>query len=166
MLLVLFMVGTVVLVSSLGLFGFGAASMLGSDAGSSVEESGYTPFSSVPDEAPPDISGRKGMKWVRNAPPGLADTSAAFATARLLAAQGEQHLDAARAADAAGDSAEARSLRKQAKEAYDTAFTDTAGWEMELVKAWSDKDIQVRDIQRERTRWMDRIIALHKTTGR
>jgi hypothetical protein len=106
------------------------------------------------------------MKWVNNAPEGLASSSAAFLAARKLAVEGERHLADARAADAAGKSEEGRAHRKEAKVAYDAAFTDTAAWEMEIIASYTDKDRQVRDIQRERTKWMDRIIALHKTTGR
>ena len=126
----------------------------------------YAPFPSVPEESPPEISSRPGMKWVNNAPKGLASSSVAFAKARELAAKGAKHLADARTADAAGKSEEARAHRKDAKAAYDAAFTDTAAWEMEILAAYTDKDRQVREIQRERTKWMDRIIALHKTTGR
>jgi hypothetical protein len=129
-------------------------------------EPAHVPFSGIPDEAPPDISNRPGMKWVNNAPEGLASSSAAFGIARKLAAEGKKHLAEARSADAAGKSDEGRAHRKEAKLAYDTAFTDTAAWEMEIIAAYTDRDRQVRDIQRERTAWMDRIIALHKTTGR
>lgn len=127
---------------------------------------GHVPFANVAEEAPPDISNRPGMHWLDNAPPGLADSSAAFAAARKLAAQGEKFLLDARAADAAGDSSKAREFRKQAKAAYDKGFEDTAGWEMEIEAAFSDRDRQVEAIKKERTRWMQRIIALHKTTGR
>jgi len=142
--------------------------MIAADSAASGQtaEPAYVPFSSIPEESPPDISNRPGMKWVSNAPAGLASSSAAFDKARELAAEGEKLLSDARLADAAGKSEEARALRKEAKLAYDTAFTDTAAWEMEILASYTDRDRQVRDIQRERTKWMDRIIALHKTTGR
>ena len=130
------------------------------------EEPSYVPFANVKDEAPPDPSNRLGSRWVNNAPEGLAASSAAFAVARKLAAQGEKFLADARAADAAGDSTKARGLRKQAHTAYDQAFTDTAMWEIEIEEAYSDKDRQVEQIKKERSRWMARVIALHKTTGR
>ena len=117
------------------------------------------------DEAPPPpLSGRGGL--ANNAPPGLAESSSAFAAARALAVQGEQHLAAARAADASGDATKARGLRKQAHVAYNQAFEDTALWEMELEEKYSDRDRQVLSIKKERSRWMQKIIALHKTTGR
>jgi hypothetical protein len=154
-------------VALLGLGYFGSLMIAeGSNASGPAEAPAYVPFSSVPDESPPDISNRPGMKWVNNAPADLALSSSAFAIARKLAAKGAQHLVDARSADAAGNSDEGRTQRKAAKVAYDTAFTDTAAWEMEILAAYTDKDRQVRDIQRERTKWMDRIIALHKTTGR
>jgi hypothetical protein len=157
-------------VALLGLGYFGSLMIAegsnGPGGSGSAEAPAYVPFSSVPEESPPDISNRPGMKWVNNAPADLALSSSAFATARKLAAKGAQHLVDARSADAAGNSDEGRVQRKAAKVAYDTAFTDTAAWEMELLEAYTDKDRQVRDIQRERTKWMDRIIALHKTTGR
>lgn len=163
-----FPVGGALAVVALLAVGYFGSQMI--SAGTSVpaapEAPGHVPFSSIPEEAPPDISNRTGMKWVNNAPAGLASSSAAFGKARKLAAEGEKHLADARAADASGKSDEGRSLRRSAKEAYDAAFTDTAAWEMEILAAYTDKDKQVRDIQRERTAWMKRIIALHKTTGR
>ena len=154
-------------VALLGLGYFGSQIIAeGSGPSGPTEAPAYVPFSGVPEESPPDISNRPGMKWVNNAPADLALSSSAFATARKLAAKGAQHLVDARSADAAGNSEEGRAQRKAAKVAYDTAFTDTAAWEMDILAAYTDKDRQVRDIQRERTKWMDRIIALHKTTGR
>jgi hypothetical protein len=145
---------------------FGSQMIAEGSAPEPVQEPSYVPFANVKDEAPPDLSNRLGSRWVKNAPEGLAASSAAFAAARRLAAQGEKFLAAARAADAAGDSAKARGLRKQAHTAYDQAFTDTAMWEMEIEEAYSDRDRQVEQIKKERSRWMARIIALHKTTGR
>lgn len=163
-----FPVGGALAVVALIAVGYFGSQIIASGSGgpSKPEAPTYVPFSSVAEESPPDISNRPGMKWVNNAPEGLASSSAAFDVARKLAAEGEKHLADARTADAAGKSEEGRAHRKDAKLAYDTAFTDTAAWEMEILAAYTDKDRQVRDIQRERTKWMDRIIALHKTTGR
>ena len=163
-----FPVGGALAVAALIAIGYFGSQMIeaGSAASAAPEEPAYVPFSNIPEESPPDLSNRTGTKWVNNAPEGLASSSAAFGTARKLAAEGEQHLVDARAADAAGKSEEGRAHRKEAKVAYDAAFTDTAAWEMELLAAYTDKDRQVRDIQKERTGWMKRIIALHKTTGR
>jgi len=126
----------------------------------------YVPFADLPEETAPDPSSRSGARWVDNAPAGLADSSAAFAAARRLAAEGERHLVAARAADAKGDSSGARDLRKQAHTAYNQAFEDTALWEMQIEGQYTDRDRQVEKIKKERSRWMQKIIALHKTTGR
>lgn len=163
-----FPVGGALAVVALIVIGYFGSQMIAADSAGSTTtaEDAYVPFSTIPDESPPDISNRRGMKWVNNAPAGLASSSAAFDKARKLAAEGEKLLAAARAADAAGKNSEGRAHRKGAKDAYDAAFTDTAAWEMEILAAYTDKDKQVRDIQRERTKWMDRIIALHKTTGR
>ena len=125
----------------------------------------FVPFADL-HEAPPDTSARSGARWVDNAPAGLAESSAAFAAARKLAAEGEQHLNAARAADAAGEASKARDFRKQAHTVYNQAFEDTALWEMEIEEKYSDRDRQVEKIKKERSRWMQKIIALHKTTGR
>ena len=38
--------------------------------------------------------------------------------------------------------------------------------EMEIEAAYSERDRQVEAIKKVRSRWMDKIIALHKTTGR
>jgi hypothetical protein len=37
---------------------------------------------------------------------------------------------------------------------------------MEIEAQYSDRDRQVEKIKKERSRWMQKIIALHKTTGR
>ena len=163
-----FPVGGALAVAGLIVIGYFGSQMIAAESAGSGQttEPAYVPFSSVPEESPPDITNRPGMKWVNNAPDGLASSSAAFGKARELAAKGEKHLADARLADAAGKSDEGRAHRKDPKLAYDTAFTDTAAWEMEILASYTDKDRQVRDIQRERTKWMDRIIALHKTTGR
>ena len=163
-----FPVGGALAVVALIAVGYFGSQMIaaGSAKPAAPEAPEYVPFSSVPDEAPPDLSNRQGSKWVNTAPEGLASGSAAFARGRELAAKGEKLLSDARAADAAGKSSEAREHRKAAKEAFDVAFTDTAPWELEIVSSYTDKDRQVRDIMRERSAWMKRIIALHKTTGR
>jgi hypothetical protein len=126
----------------------------------------YVPFAGLAEESAPDPASRSAARWVDNAPAGLAESSSAFAAARGLASKGEQHLIAARAADSKGDSSAARDLRKQAHAVYNQAFEDTAMWEMEIEEKYSDRDRQVEKIKKERSRWMQKIIALHKTTGR
>lgn len=146
---------------------FGSQMIAGEAVPQPAEKPGYVPFADVVEEAAP-LTGdnRPGRRWVDKAPAGLADSSVAFAEARKLAAQGEKFLVGARAADALGENGEARGLRKQAKAAYDKAFEDTAQWEMDIEEKYTDRDRQVEKIKAERTRWMTRIIALHKTTGR
>jgi len=131
-----------------------------------VQGGPYVPFAGLAEESAPDPSKRAGARWVDNAPAGLADSSSVFAAARSLAAEGEQHLLSARSADANGDSSRARELRKQAHAAFNKAFEDTAMWEMEIEGQYTDRDRQVEKIKKERSRWMQKIIALHKTTGR
>ena len=125
----------------------------------------YVPFADLKEEAP-DPTKRSGLRWVDNAPAGLAESSAVFAAARLLAAQGDQQLVAARKADSEGNASAARDLRKQAHASFNQAFEDTAMWEMEIEGQYTDRDRQVEKIKKERSRWMQKIIALHKTTGR
>jgi len=137
-----------------------------SSAESSSKDPSYVPFANVEKEAPPDPSSRPEARWIDKAPPGLADSSPAFAAARTLAAQAGKLLVDARAADAADDSTKARELRKQSHLTYNQAFEDTALWEEEIEAAYSDRDRQVEAIKKERSRWMQKIIALHKTTGR
>ena len=163
-----FPVGPAIGVVGLVLLAYFGSQMIAGDSAPPPppETSPYVPFSTVKDEAPPDPSNRPGRRWVDKAPAGLAESSAAFAAARKLAAQGEKFLVDARAADAAGDSSKASTLRKQAHAACNQAFADTAVWEMEIEAAYSDRDRQVEAIKKVRSRWMDKIIALHKTTGR
>lgn len=145
---------------------FGSQLVAQGEAAPPPKKPAYVPFADVPVEAPPDPSNRPGARWVNNAPEGLAGSSPAFAAARRLAAQGEKLLVDARTADAAGDSSKARDLRKQAHTVYNQAFEDTAVWEMEIEGQFTDRDRQVEAIKKERSRWMQKIIALHKTTGR
>ena len=145
---------------------FGSQMIAGGPAAPPLEVPSHIPFENVKDEAPPDPSNRTGRRWIDEAPPGLAGSSAAFAAARKLAALGEKLLVDARTAAAAGDSSKARTLRKQAHTTFNQAFEDTAAWEMEIEAAYSDRDRQVESIKKERPRWMQKIIALHKTTGR
>jgi hypothetical protein len=154
----------VVALIALAFFGTKAISVKPEEA--PVAKEPYVPFADLPDEAAPDPSARAGVRWVDNAPAGLAKSSPVFAAARLLALEGEQHLVAARAADSKGDASAARDLRKQAHAAYNKAFEDTAMWEMEIEGQHSDRDRQVEKIKKERSRWMQTVIALHKTTGR
>jgi len=153
-------------VALIGLAYFGTQAIATEPPPPPEPKAAYVPFADLADEAPPDPSSRPGARWVDNAPPGLSESSPAFAAARKLAAEGEQHLNAARAADAAGDASAARDLRKQAHATYNQAFEDTALWEMEIEGLYSDRDRQVEQIKKERSRWMQKIIALHKTTGR
>jgi len=145
---------------------FGTKAISGPPAPEPELKEPYVPFADLPDESAPDPSSRPEARWVDNAPAGLAGSSSAFAAARRLAAEGEQQLVAARAADSKGDSSAARALRKQAHAVYNQAFEDTALWEMEIEGKYSDRDRQVEKIKKERSRWMQKIIALHKTTGR
>ncbi len=154
----------VVALIALGVLGTKAVSIKPEQEAAPPEK--YEVFPELEEESAPDPSARSGARWVDNAPAGLAESSVAFAAARRLAAEGEQHLVAARSADAEGASSKARDLRKQAHAVYNQACEDTALWEMEIEGQYSDRDRQVEKIKKERSRWMQKIIALHKTTGR
>jgi len=120
----------------------------------------------VPDEEPPKTSGIGSPGSFTRAPSGLAASNPQWAEALTIAAAADELFAEAQKAKADGDHAAFQLKGKAAKETYDKAATLTAAWEEELLETYGERDPQVRDIQRTRTRWLDRLRVLHKTTGR
>jgi len=130
-------------------------------------KSGYMPFSDVPPEEPPTPGERvTDSGTYARAPNDLAASNPDWARALELAAEADGYFAQAQKAKADGDHALFNEKGKLAKETYDEAFTLTATWEEELFEKYGERDRQVREIVRARTRWIDRVRVLHKTTSR
>lgn len=123
-------------------------------------------FGDLPVEEPPVRAGGGGRKGATNrAPTGLANNDL-WIEALRTADEAATILAEASKAKTAGDHATWNTKGKQAKELYDKALMDTALWEEELMTEYGDTDRQVRKIMSIRTKWFDKLTALHKTTSR
>ena len=69
-------------------------------------------------------------------------------------------------AKANGDHSTWNEKGNEAKELYDRAIILTAAWEDQLMEEYGDTDRQVREIMSIRTKWIEKLTVLHKTTGR
>lgn len=123
-------------------------------------------FTSVPEEEPPSVTGGGPVGSFTRAPTGLAASNPDWAEALTVAEAADALFAEAQQAKQADDTATFQLKGKAAKETYDKAILMTAEWEEELLDKYGERDPQVRDIQRTRTRWIDRLRVLHKTTGR
>ncbi|MDP6762705.1 MAG: hypothetical protein QF860_07565 [Planctomycetota bacterium] len=128
-------------------------------------EPAHRPFSSVAEEAPP-APGGGGARLYDRAPSDLAASHAPWLEAQEIAREADGLFAQAQQAKQADDHAGFSAKGKAAKETYDRAFEMTAAWEEGLLASYGDRDRQVREIVRERNRWIDRVRVLHKTTGR
>ncbi|MFT7670732.1 MAG: hypothetical protein ACI8X5_003443 [Planctomycetota bacterium] len=99
------------------------------------------------------------------APEGLAD-SLEWKRAQGIAEEAFSVLDLAIKAKSTDNHSEWNEKGKRAKELFDEAITITASWEDELLESYGSKDRQVIAIQKERTKWFDKLRILHKTTSR
>jgi hypothetical protein len=134
-------------------------------AGEKAQE--YVPFANVPEEAPPEPRGGSSRPGrYPPAPEGLAASNPDWAKALAIAAEADGYFSAAQKAKAADETTTFLEQAKLAKQKYDEAFTLTAPWEDELFEKYGDRDPQVREIVRTRTRWADRLTVLHKSTPR
>jgi len=136
-------------------------------AAAAPAEPAYVPFADVPLEEPPTPGERAsdGGLYAR-APNDLAASNPDWARALALASTADGYFAEAQKAKADGDYALFNEKGKLAKETYDEAFTLTAAWEEDLFEKYGERDRQVRQIVRTRTRWIDRVRVLHKTTSR
>jgi hypothetical protein len=123
-------------------------------------------FGDLPIEEPPNMpAGNGSKKLVNTAPAGLADNPD-FLRARGIALEAAKKLEEAKKAKSAGDHGQWNIKAGESKELYDQAIIITAVWEEELLELYGDRDRQVKAIMNERSKWIDMLRTLHKTSGR
>lgn len=136
------------------------------DAPKAVVEA-RNPFADVPDEkAPAKNAGGGSSKYtfVSEAPDGLANNDN-WRAALKLAAEGEKLFEEAAQAKAAMDVAALNDKGRQAREKLTSAVEMTAVWEEELLEKYGDANLQVREIKRTRSGWIDKMRWLHKSSA-
>jgi hypothetical protein len=123
------------------------------------------PFADLPPDVPPSRRGNGAAPALELAPSGLK-ADPVWVAAVALAREGEGYFDEARTAKNAGQHALANEKGNLARAKFDQAVESTAVFEEELLAKYGDRDPQVRDIKRERTRWFERLDWLLKSVGR
>ena len=109
------------------------------------------PFSSVPDEAPPDLSGRGNRTGVKAGEGLLTDPT--WVQAKQLADEGYALAEESKAAEKAGDTASYQAKAGQGHDKFAEAVEMTAIWEEGLVEKHGDGDPVVKGIMKVRSRW-------------
>ncbi len=124
-------------------------------------------YGDLPEEEPP-VPGARGSGRKRStnrAPSGLADNTKWLEALRIADEAAVIFASAAKS-KANGDHSAWNEKGNEAKELYDRAIILTAAWEDELMEKYGDTDRQVREIMSIRTKWIEKLTVLHKTTGR
>ncbi|MFT7484399.1 MAG: hypothetical protein ACI9F9_000239 [Candidatus Paceibacteria bacterium] len=123
-------------------------------------------FGDLPVELPPvREKGRAPRRMVDNSPAGLTD-NAQWVKAQGVVLEAAKVLAEAKTAKAAGDHGAWADQGTKSKQLYDEAIIMTADWELGLIEKYGDNDRQVDAIMKERSKWIDMLRILHKTTGR
>lgn len=124
-------------------------------------------FGDLPEEEPPPprVHGAGREPITNRAPAGLMDDRT-WLEALKIAEQAAVTLAEATRAKANGDHSAWNEKGNAAKELYDKAIEMTALWEDEIREKYGDTDRQVREIMSLRSKWIDKLRILHKTTGR
>ena len=123
----------------------------------------HVPFSDLPDESPPDTSGRpgrnRGTRTGVPAPESLLQ-NANWQAAVAVADEGYELAKQSAAANSAGDTATYQSKAGEAHDKFDKAVTMTAIWEEEIEAKHGDGDPVVAQIMKVRTRWFNQMRKL------
>ena len=125
---------------------------------------GPRPFADMPPELPPERSSKNGPTFTR-APEGLAN-EALWVEATALAKEAEELFQVTLTAKGAGEHSKANTNGRVAREKFNQAVEMTALWEEELFEKHGDRDPQVREIKRTRTKWFSRLDWLLKSIAR
>jgi len=125
---------------------------------------GPRPFADMPPEEPPGKSSSSGGSFTR-APEGLAN-EAIWVEATALAKEAEDLFQKTLTAKRAGDQTTANTHGRAAREKFNQAVEMTALWEEELFEKHGDRDPQVREIKRTRSKWFSRLDWLLKSIAR
>jgi hypothetical protein len=124
------------------------------------------PFAGLPPDVPPSRRGKDAAPATLELAPSGLKAEAVWVAAVELAREGEALFDETLAAKNAGQHALANEKGNLARAKFDQALESTALFEEELLTKYGDRDQQVRDIKRERSRWFERLDWLLKSVGR
>lgn len=129
------------------------------------------PFADLPPEQPPsksggglDASAPFGSLDASNL--GSAEAAETWSAAEALAAEAEEHYQAAVAAKTSGDVEALNEAGAAAKAKFNEALEATAQLETDLEAALGDTDATVRALKGVRSTWFGRLDWLLKSTGR
>ena len=151
-----------------------AAKQAEAEAQRAQDEAAAKPFADLPPEKPPAGTGANvdpnrpfaSLDQAALAETGVPDVGAAWDAAVKLAAEGEVLFQEALTAKGKGETTLLNEKGAQAREKFDAALEMTALLEENLVSKRGESDKLVREIQRTRSTWFDRLRWLHKSTGR
>lgn len=133
----------------------------------STESETSGPFSDMPPEKPPaQRSPGSGDSSGPFADPASLLSDAVWQKAVALAQDGEALYQEAVAAKTKGDVETLNEKGREAKAKLDEALESTAQLEEDLIASRGDTDLLVRQVQRTRNTWFDRVRWLHKSTSR
>jgi len=118
----------------------------------------YVPFSSVPDEAPPDLSARGDRTGIRAADALLQDAN--WLSAKTEADLGYELAELSKAANKAGNTSEYQKQAGLAHDKFSEAVSMTAVWEAALIEKHGDGDPVVKVIRKTRDRWFSQMRKL------
>jgi hypothetical protein len=170
-----------VLLVSAALFMAGVAGKArGKPVEGKAEEPAYVPFSSLPEELPPDRSGGppvvrpRGGAVLGRAPdggdeepePGSPLDAQVWHGALAEAKLGYELAREATRARGAGNHALYQEKGGGAKRAFDRALTQSTPWVERLLERRGDTDSSVRKALAIQGRWREQLILYHRTTGR
>ncbi|MEZ6017140.1 MAG: hypothetical protein R3F49_18630 [Planctomycetota bacterium] len=105
--------------------------------------------------------GSKRPPTTNNAPPGLAD-SPIFAEARTIAKEATELVNAALAAEKAGDVETWRTKAIAGRDKLDHVLEMTADWEIGLIEQWGSNEAQLIQISREIDVWRKLLTKVRK----
>jgi hypothetical protein len=124
------------------------------------------PFADMPPETPPARSSGGGESAQPFGSPAALLSDPVWQRAVELAEQGEALYQQAVEAKTKGDVPTLNARGNEAKRKLDEALETTAQLEEDLIAERGETDSLVRNVQRVRNRWFDRVRWLHKSTSR
>jgi len=136
-----------------------------------VADTGYVPFGDLPDETamPPGshkAGGSAPRKDYEAPPPGLLATNQVWLDALKDATEAEILFVEAHEAKLVGGHAEFRDKGIRSKKLFSKLLDSTNALEEEMLETYGDRDPQTREVVRKRSKWIKRLSAISKTTGR
>lgn len=129
-----------------------AASSAASGGSASVESNPFAHIDTSPERLMRKGSGSSLPATTHDAPPGLADAQV-FQDARVIAAEGKALVEAALAAEKAGDVETWRAKAIEGRDKLEHVIEMTADWEIDLIQKWGSSEAQLKQISAEIDTW-------------